>query len=139
MKPGKVLDRFVALALGLVEGKDFGSLGQHNWERNEYSEHNQYLCSKCRASSDDWAEPDKLPLDGCYKEPPNYSTWVGCTISLIEQFRLVIRPSLLSDKWVAGRLSRVLLDGKIAIEDEVTGETLPHTVCLAIVKASEKK
>lgn len=138
MKPGKDLDRFVALALGLIEGVDFGNLGQHNWEWNEYSEYNKYLCSKCRASSDDWAEPDKLPLDGCHKEPPNYSTWAGHTIGLIERFRLVVRPSILSGKWVAGRFVRIYVDGKIEVVDEATGLTLPHAVCLAIVKASEK-
>ena len=48
---------------------------------------------------------------------------------LVERLRLVVRPSVLRDKWVAGRFLRVYFDNKIEYDCEVTADTAPLAIC----------
>lgn len=113
MKPGRELDKAVAEAIG--------------WTKLKANEREVFYWYGYR------------PNDGGNGVVPSYSTNIAAAMELAGEYRLVIRPSVLNDKWVVGRFMRVYLDGKIETVSEATGDTCAHAICLAVLEIEKEK
>lgn len=67
--------------MGLVEGRDFGTFPDHDWNADEVNDYNQYMCRRCFESTPEWSaknddsdESLRRRFPGPCSEPaPDYS------------------------------------------------------------------
>lgn len=115
MKPGRELDKAVAEAIGYSDFWQDSQTGE--W----YGMHPNHIN----------LEDDRIPI-------PQFSTDAYAAMELIEQFRLVVRPVWRGEGWVVGRFAS-LFGGNpnnwVEVIGEATGETVPHAIALAALKA----
>ena len=94
-----------------------------------------------------WTFVDKKAFIGCkdrsglsaFEECPNYPENIADAWELVEEARLVIRPSFLNGKYVASRFLSVTLGGLVKSDFEVTADTAPRAICLAWIAWKESQ
>lgn len=131
LPPGRELSRLVAEAIGELRSSHPGFYWQE-FATEDGDGGDGFSCPRCGKSVSD---PDESTKGDCYK---SYSTHIEDAMELVERFRLVVRPSVLSDKWVVGKFERVYLDGKVEVSNEATGVTIPHAISLAVIEAAKE-
>ncbi len=133
------LNEFVAEnIMGLVRGVDFGDLGKHDWHENEFSEYGQYTCPRCWQFTDDWVDADNLPVGGCHKDAPDYSSNISVAWRVVEK---LILDGWDINVWGGGHTDRgewtCQADFGIGKMIDVTAKTAPLAICRAAREAIE--